>query len=71
MIKHLPKGGKPPATDDEGGLRLLRDSMLDNDSVSGVVDLLPVVLIVCDRFCKNIVKPVLRKLTLTNINITS
>lgn len=63
MVKHLPNGGKPPATDDEG-LRLLRDSILENDSVSGVVDLLPVP-IACDRFYKNIARPVIRRLNLT------
>lgn len=45
-VKHLPKGAKPPATVDEGGLRLFLESY---DSVSGVVDLLPV-CIACDKF---------------------
>lgn len=50
--EHLPRGGKPPATDEECGLRLFRESELENDSVSEVVNFLPVPL-ACDRFCKN------------------
>lgn len=61
-IKHLPKGAKPPATVDEGGLRLFRDSILEYDSVSGVVDLLPV-FIACDKFYRKITTPSIRRLT--------
>lgn len=53
-IHHLPRGGRPPATDDEDGLRMLRDSRLVKDSISEVVNLLPVPL-AWDKFCwKNI-----------------
>lgn len=50
--KHLPSGGKPPATEDDEGLLMFRDSKLEKDSVSGVVNLLPVPL-AWDKFCKN------------------
>ena len=51
LLKHLPSGGNPPATDDGGGLLELRDSKLEEDSVSGVINLLPE-LLVWDKFCK-------------------
>jgi hypothetical protein len=50
---HLPSGGKPPATDDEL-LRVFRDSEFDNDSVSEVVNLLPLAL-AWDKFYQIII----------------
>lgn len=52
QVQNLPSGGRPPATDDEEGLRVLLDSKLDKDSASGAVNLLPV-LLAWDRFYKN------------------
>ena len=48
---HLPSGGKPPATDDEEGLRMFRDSEFGKGSVSEVANLLPLAL-AWDKFCK-------------------
>jgi hypothetical protein len=49
LAQNLPSGGKPPATDDEEGLRIriFLDSTLDKDSASGT--LLPAPL-PCDKF---------------------
>lgn len=52
LVKHLPNGGKPPATDDDEGLRTFLDSKLDKASDSG--GLLPVAL-AWDEFCGNII----------------
>ena len=41
-MQHLPNGGKPPATVDDEGLLVFRDSKLDEDSIS--CGLLPVPL---------------------------
>lgn len=42
LVQHLPNGGNPPATVDDEGLLVLRDSELDEDSIS--CDLLPLPL---------------------------
>jgi len=54
-VQNLPSGGKPPATDDEEGLRVFLDSKLDKDSASEVVNLLPV-LLAWDRFYQNMIQ---------------
>lgn len=52
LVKHLPSGGKPPAIDDDEGLRKFLDSKFDKTSDSGC--LLPVAL-GWDEFCINII----------------
>ena len=52
MAQHLTNGGKPPATDDDGGLRIFLDSTLDKDSISDI--LLPVPL-PWEKFCQKII----------------
>lgn len=52
MAQHLTNGGKPPATDDDGGLRIFLDSTLDKDSISDI--LLPVPL-PWDKFCQKMI----------------
>ena len=47
---HLPRGGKPPATDDEG-LRMFQDSKFGMGSASDVVNLLPLAF-AWVKFCK-------------------
>lgn len=51
IIMNLPRGGKPPATDDEG-LRMFQDSRFGKGSVSDGVNLLPLDF-AWDKFCKN------------------
>lgn len=52
LVQHLPNGGKPPATEDDEGLRAFLDSKWGMDSDSGC--LLPVPL-TWDEFCENII----------------
>lgn len=51
-VMHLPSGGKPPATDDEG-LRMFQGSKFGKVSVSDVVNLLPLAF-AWDKFCQKI-----------------
>lgn len=51
FVQHLPNGGKPPATEEDEGLRAFLDSKWDMDSDSGC--LLPVIL-AWEEFCENI-----------------
>lgn len=69
-VKHLPKGGNPPATVEDEGLRAFRDSILEYDSESGAADLLPVFM-ACDKFYSNIPKPLFSRLVSSDLYIIS